>query len=288
MYKLELKITNIPEISAIYYALLQCGYEYYPIERENEHIDVIRRFVLAHCVPNFFKNTKQTTCDVYSYWPRAAILETATFYLLPDYTGYNDFKCFQNKIMNASNIADYERGSELWNWLEEFPKALKTVLDSSDFADYLEWEKQWTCQQNLIHEKELKQILDCVDKCVKQYNSPVKDIQIVISPIKCVYSADYHMNGNCFVFSSGSFRVESVIHEFLHHVIHASILLLKEQISQLSCQYPGVDSSYYLSGDDAGKCNAFEEFAVRELTKCVMGGNYPPDLIAFLTGLLSD
>ncbi len=95
MYKLELKITNIPEISAIYYALLQFGYEYYPIERENEHIDVIRRFVLPHCVPNFFKNTKQTTCDVYSYWPRAAILETATFtccQIIQDIMTLNVFK----------------------------------------------------------------------------------------------------------------------------------------------------------------------------------------------------
>lgn len=121
---------------------------------------------------------------------------------------------------------------------------------------------------------------------MKQYNSPVKDIQIVINPIKCVYSADYHMNDNCFVFSSGSFRVESVIHEFLHHVIHASILLLKDRILQPPYQYPGVDSSYYISGDDTGKYNAFEEFAVRKLTKRVMTDDYPSDLIAYLEGIL--
>lgn len=34
-------------------------------------------------------------------------------------------------------------------------------------------------------------------------------------------------------------------------------------------------------GDDAGKYNAFEEFAVRELTKRVMAGDYPSDLTAY-------
>ncbi len=280
------KISSIPTISAIYYALLQCGYDFFSIGRGNEHTDTLRKFAMPQCAPSFFSDTRQTTCEVYPYWPRAALLETATFYLLPNCTGYENFDGFRNQIMNAGNIAEHERGIELWNWLALFPTALKVVLDSTGFKNYFKWEQQWIAEQNDAYKKELSLIHTCMNKCIQQYHSPIKNIQVVINPIKCVYSADYHMKNTCFVFSSGAFRTESVVHEFLHHVIHDLILLLKQQNLQIKYQYPDIDSSYYLSGDDVGKWNAFEEYSVRELTKCVMDGKYPSDLMVYLKELL--
>ena len=43
---MELTITNIPAISAIYYALLQCGYEFYAIERDAATVEALRGFLL--------------------------------------------------------------------------------------------------------------------------------------------------------------------------------------------------------------------------------------------------
>ncbi len=282
----KLRISNIPEISAIYYALLQCGYEYYPIQRGIEHIDRIRSFAVSEHVPSFFSEIKQSACEVYPYWPRAAILETASFYLQPDLLDFENFGNFKKIIMGASNIADHERSYELWDWITEFPKALKTVLTSADFHHYMKWENQWIAEQNRIHNNALQHILTCLDVCVTQYQSPVQSIQIVINPIKCVYSSDYHMNGNCFVFSSGEFRSESIIHEFLHHVIHPLIQELKGRVMQTGCVFPDVDRSYYLSGEDVGKLNAFEEYAVRELTKRAMTVDLPISLIKYMERLL--
>lgn len=50
--------------------------------------------------------------------------------------------------------------------------------------------------------------------------------------------------------------------------------------------YPGVDESYYLSGDNAGRLNAFEEYAVRVLTTDVMNNKFPNDLISYLKELV--
>lgn len=202
----QTKICGIPAISAIYYALLQCGYDFFSMERGSEHIDAIRKFALSQCVSSFFSETRQMTCQVYPYWPRAAILETATFYLLPDYAGYENYDDLRKQVMSSSNIADNERGIELWNWLVDFPNALKAVLDSTGFEEYLKWEQQWIAQQNRTYKNELTMIRNCLDRCVKQYHSSVQNIQVVINPIKCVYSADYHMKGNGFIFSSGAFR----------------------------------------------------------------------------------
>lgn len=220
-------ISNIPEISAIYFALLQCGYDYYSIERGGEHNDTVRSFAGSGAVPSFFYGTKQNTCEVYPYWPRAAILETASFYLSPDHLQFREYDAFHERIMASGNILDCERDQKLWTWITEFPAALSQVLESDAYRCYMEWENRWIAEQNVKHEKELRLIQRCLDMCVSKYGSPVRDIQIVVNPIKCVYSADYHLTGDRFVFSSGDFRLDSVIHEFLHHVVHPVVVYIK-------------------------------------------------------------
>lgn len=75
----QITISNIPEISAIYFALLQSGYDYYTMERSQNHISYIQEYIGAENTTLFFAGVKQNTCEVYPYWPRAAILETASF-----------------------------------------------------------------------------------------------------------------------------------------------------------------------------------------------------------------
>lgn len=282
----QITISNIPEVSAIYFALLQCGYDYYSIKRSRKHNDAVRSFAGSREVPSFFRGIKQDTCEVYPYWPRAAILETASFYLLPDHSQFREYKVFYEHIMSAGNIAEYERDQNLWTWIADFPAALSKILVNDSFRRYLEWENQWIAEQNVEHKKELRLIQKCLDVCVSKFGSPVQDIQIIINPIKCVYSSDYHLNGSCFIFSSGAFRIESVIHEFLHHVVHPVVMAYKDIVSESKMVYSGIDASYYLSGDNSGQLNAFEEYAVRELTKDILTMNFPESLGGYLRKLL--
>ena len=39
----EMKIIQIPEISAIYFGLLQSGYDFYSIERSSEHVHALMK-----------------------------------------------------------------------------------------------------------------------------------------------------------------------------------------------------------------------------------------------------
>ena len=282
----QITITNIPEISAIYFALLQCGYSYYTIERSQKHNARIRSFIRAEGVPSFFSRIKQNTCQVYPYWPRAAILETASFYLLPDHSQFRDYDAFRSCIMNAGNIEDNDRNQKLWNWIDQFPAALSDVLSSDAFRRYLEWEEKWLAERNIQHEADLRLIKSCLDVCVSKYGSPVQDIQIVVNPVKCVYSSDYHLVGNRFIFCSGAFRVDSAIHEFLHHVAHPAVAQIANWVIANRNTYPGIDNSYYLSGDDVGQLNAFEEYAVRELTQNILLNQIPEDLTEHLLQLL--
>lgn len=60
----------------------------------------------------------------------------------------------------------------------------------------------------------------------------------------------------------------------------------KDMVFESEREYPGIDASYYLSGDNAGQRNAFEEYAVRELTKDILAMDFPGNLVDYLRKLL--
>lgn len=278
-------ISDIHEISAIYYALLQCGYDYYSIEREQKHIAQIKRFVGCGSATDFFSYVKQNSCEVYPYWPRAFMLETACFFLRSGHTDFSNFENFQKCIMDTENISKSEKDDVFWKWIKNFPTAIHKVLSDKSFQHYLEWENYWLSVQNDKYRKQLQEINQFVDICIYRYHSPVTQLKIVLNPIKCVYAADYHIHQNCFVFSSGRFQLESVIHEFLHHVVHPFVLLQKDIILAHNMSNLDIDNSYYLSGDNIGKLNAFEEYAVRNLTEDILKGKYPDDISCYLCSI---
>lgn len=281
----KIEISSIPAVSAIYFALLQCGYDYYSFERSAEHTNAIKMFRETDTALEFFSEIKQNTCAVYPYWPRAAMLESATFYIHPDMNDFKDIERYRDFIMSAGNITDDERGLSFWEWIVLFPRELKKVLLSDSFKNYMKWENQWIQQQNILHKNQLEFLKSCIDFCVKYYYSPIKRVQLVLSPIKCVYSSDYHIIGDCFLFSSGAFKIDSVIHEFLHHVVHPTVTKCKSYILAGKQKYKDIDASYYLTGDESGRLNAFEEFAVRSLTKKFQEGIFPTDLEMYIKAL---
>lgn len=270
----ELKMTSIPAISAIYYALLNCGYEYACIGRDSKHCAALLKHKAEDAGLPFYESVRQNTCEVYPYWPRASMLEIAALHVDVEHRCFSDTEGLRLQIMSSENIADAERDDRFWSWMAGFPSALRDVLLSEGFARYQVWEKQWLDDQKRLHQAALERIAHCVAECGEKYDSPVRNIQVVINPIKCIYSADYHLLGEQFIFCSGRFQGESVIHEYLHHVVHPVVKQYQEQIIQDERSYPNIDASYYT----AGRLNAFEEYIVRRLTDEAMKRRLPDDL----------
>ena len=279
-------IIQLPKISAIYYGLLQSGYDFYAPERSAGHIRDIEAYTGRELSHAFFSGARQGTCDVYPYWPRAFMMESASFFLNDNNTGFRDFETLRQKILTAGNISENERGESLWNWLEDFPRAIAMVLSDNSFSGYLEWEGEWIAGQEKIYQEEVNLIRESLEICTSRYHSPVREIQICLNPIKCVYASDYHLTENCFVFSSGAFRTDSVIHEFLHHVVHPAVAERKDMILKHRPINNQLDESYYLAGSDSGVLNAFEETVVRSLTEEIMNHKFPDDLSVYIEHFL--
>lgn len=285
----KLSITNSPMISAIYYALLQCGYNFYALERDEPMVKKLRGFIMPDCSKyGFFSEVRQNSCEVYPYWPRAAMLETATFFVDLPQAHFVNFDAYKSNIQSAKNISDIERNQTFWNWIQQFPMAINHIFRSDHFCHYLEWENEWIAEQNWNYKNDLKRIADILVLCKEKFNSPFQNIQIILNPIKCVYSSDYHQRNNTFIVCLGALREESVIHEFIHHVVHPVIERRKDEILGRSLTNLGLDVSYYLDGGDMGKLNAFEEYMVRKFTNRILSDNVPNNLDAFFDWALID
>lgn len=283
----SLSITNIPSISAIYFALLQSGYDYYPLGRTQEEIEVIEAFYNPKLFCEFFSEAKQNTCTTYLYWPRAALLESAVFYTNADITGFSDYEAYKEFVLSATNLQDSERDENFWSWVADFPAKLRDVVCSDSFKDFLLWENAWIVQQNKENAEDLLTLEQIIKICTSYYNTKINGIKIVLSPIKCTCSSDYHLVDGQFIFSSGEFSLESVTHEFLHYIVHPYVLKNKNSI--LTCQknFDCIDSSYYLDNEN-GKVNAFEEYLVKTLVKDLISKTVPCDLDKYILSLIKE
>lgn len=266
MTEIKCRITNNKFISAIYFALLQCGYDYHLIGKDKSLVSEFSVFYKKENFP-FFSYAKQNTCGSYSYWPRAALLETACYYINTDIFEWNNFGEYKNFIMKASNLTSEERNDNFLKWVYEFPPALKEVVQNRLFKSYLDWEDKWISKQNENHKDDLATLKKRIEFCAEYYGTAYTNLEILLSPIKCFYSCDHHFTDKTFVFSSGNFSIDGITHEFLHHIIHPIIERNKAKIINSRCDFFEIDPSYYLSGGDTGKLNAFEEQTVRIITQ---------------------
>lgn len=103
----------------------------------------------------FFEQVRQSGCAAYPYWPRAALLESASFSIDPRRETYTDFARFRGSVLAASNITDADRDERFWNWIRGFPRALASVFADEGFRKFRDWENGWLSRQSIRYEKEL-------------------------------------------------------------------------------------------------------------------------------------
>ena len=277
-----LYMDSMPAVSAIYYALLQNGYDFYALGRPAEHAAAIRRFAGSHVAQPFFAEARQNTCEVYPYWPRAALMETAALYLSTDLSTWVDYDALKRNVMAATNLMEQERNQAFWQWIEKFPSELQAVLNSPAFTAYMHWERSWLDAQRTKHAEEMGHIAEILRLCAERYGSSVRQVRVVLNPIKCVYSSDYELLNDCLIVCSGAFQAESIVHEYLHHILYPIVKIYKEALESNPREYPDLDDSY----QQAGALYAFEEYAVRQLTQLALARKLPEDINAYIGSII--
>lgn len=269
-----IEVMNSTAINAIYFGLISSGYGYADIQKPNEILKLIKPIKenhLSKTINDFFSEAHQSTCRVYPYWPRAALMETATFFINDEAFAYSRY---YNEVMNFTNLIDGEREEHFWNWIKRFPSMLNGILMNKKFQEINEYIKKWILTNSKTYENKIATIEQSLIKLVASEGKEVQPIKVIISPLKCIYSADYQVyNGELFVVL-GDFLPNSIVHECIHPIVHLHIIELKTDILRcFGSKTFNIDKSYYLNKDEDGFINAFEENIVRKVTELVVNGD---------------
>ena len=277
-----------PRIAAIYFGLMQSGYEYYSAGKAREDITLWEAWVKMPVAydASYFAGARQVTTGIYPFTPRAAALEMASFYVDLQNGTYTDAEGCMRKIYVSGLIKEREL-PDFVAWMKDFPKALKNVMECEGFARYLKWEEQGLKQQLKVQRQKLQKYDDALTYFAKKYNPPASNAAVVYCPLKCTFATDYLTENETLYAIAGVLRLDAALHEYLHYMLkpfiakHADAVTALRNILRLR-----IEGANPLDKSDQAKLSAFEEYAVRELFALVEDNKYKVELDKFLPSLL--
>ena len=270
MDKLSIEIVSNTEINAVYFGLALSGYEYSDINKSAfviEMADRIKNYSGLDDVRRYFGDARQKTCDVYPFWPRAALLEGATFFMSSE--GFS-FDQYCDYIKSRPNLTAEEKNDDFFCWVKDFPRYLQKIKTDDLFIKINRQIERIVHRLAVDMAAQKTKIADILVTLSTDIETDIPSLSVVICPIKCIYSADYFVNGAEMSVILGDFLPRSVVHEYMHLVVHPVISKNREMIlSQSGKKKFGISQTYYLDNDDDGFINAFEEHIVRTASNLV-------------------
>ncbi|MCL2407560.1 MAG: hypothetical protein FWC95_06485 [Defluviitaleaceae bacterium] len=266
---IRIEISTKIEFNAIYFGLCLGKYEFACINKTDEIVGLQRSIedygeANLGAVKEFFRYARGITCDVYPFWPCAALLETALFYMDG---GVFDSVAYRTYVCGLTNITDEERNDEFFAWVEDFPTHLQTVLDDEFFQEINY--KLDKIVGSLDVDSDVRRLTDSL----AVIPAAVDKLNVLICPLKCCYSADYFTYGREMSVLLGDYLPHSIIHEYMHIVVRPHIEANRVWVLENCCDEEyGIDSSYYMDGGENGFLNAYEEAVVRHAANEIANG----------------
>ena len=274
MDKMQVIISSNTDINAVYFGIALSGYEYADIDKSDDIIEMLQQ-IRSHSgldeAKQYFSNTRQTICGVYPFWPRAALLESATFFI----TGESfDFDNYCTYVKALPNLTAEEKSDDFFCWVKDSPKYLTQIKSDPFFQKINKRIHSKVNEISLNSIKEIRLIEGKLERLSTNVASAISTISLVICPLICIYSADYFTNGSIMSVILGDFLPNSIVHEYLHPIVRPYIKKHRERITNLDgIKHLDLDKSYYINNDENGMLNAFEENIVRKISDSILDEN---------------
>jgi hypothetical protein len=271
MGKLKTEMVSNLEINAIYFGLILSGYEYSSIEKSSNVLSIINDIITypgLDDIKQYFARTRQKTCEAYPFWPRAALLETATFFI--DNEGLS-FDAYADYVNSRPNLSVMERDEDFFLWVQEFPKYLKVIKTNRFFREINKRLSDIVTEIAGVASMDVLELVSALDLLANGTTIDVSSLSVAICPLKCIYSADYYVSGAEMSVILGDFLPHSIIHEYMHLIVHPNIFKYKESILSIpkSKQLTAV-GTYDISEATNSFIYDFEECIVRTATNLVL------------------
>ncbi|MCL2279393.1 MAG: hypothetical protein FWC20_08330 [Oscillospiraceae bacterium] len=271
MDKLQFELSSNSKLNAVYFGLVLSGYEFATINKQKNIFDITKRiesYSALDRTKDFFRFARGNTCEVYPFWPRVALLESALFFIENSSFSFVKYCDYVNSL---SNITIEERSDDFFKWVKEFPQCLHEILKDELFGEI---DAQLT---DIVNSLDISMDMENLIAALSamQVDTGIQKLAIKICPLKCCFSVDYFTRRNEMYVMLGDYLPHSIVHEYLHLVLHPLVQKHKTHIlSRFDSNTVDahIDQSYYLSGDKNGFINAFEEHLVRKASEKIAGG----------------
>ena len=289
MWGREKRIEMISDrkIAAVYFGLMQSGYEYHAAGKSSEDVrqwESFRDMPVSYDTA-FFRGARQTTTGIYPYAARAAALEMAAFYVDEENEAFINEEAYRSKLAASGLIKDREQ--EFFAWVKGFPKSMHSVMHCQGFARYMQWEENWLKHQIRLRKHEIQKRDEVVSYFMKRQDTAVKKVFLALCPLKCTFASDYVVENGALYAIAGVLRLDETMHEFYGHLLQPFVFKYGDEIAALrNLHRLKVEDSFFGDRKEIGRLNAFKEYAVRELTAKISIDQYKLDLDKFILSLI--
>lgn len=218
------------EVFTVYVGLVASGYEF---SLDKELADKIRNVKWDDSAVEYFKKARTPYCAVNPYWPRGAMLVSASLDI-KESTGYeySDFNKMKENIDRYNNFDSKENDKETELWLLQLPNYYGLVRENKEFDNlYAQYVKKV--------ESATPRFVKVINEAKKRVISKFKITEVELPEIGLIpnilgmpFNADFEKIDNIIYVISAQPDTSCIIHEYLHNILGHGIKNNMKRISK--------------------------------------------------------
>lgn len=213
-------------ISALYFLMLNGGYDYYKFKKDKDILNSIESFrVIKNEYKKIVEKLEITDGRPNSFWPNLFIAECLMFNL--DSNGkIISMENFLDYIKNRNNI-DFKDISlfEIESNSINIQNIISKIIKTEEFKEYYKFAGEFITQTIEKNKLALIDVTNIIESINNEFGTKFESVNIILDPIKCIYSADPYYEENTINIILGEFNKLSIYHEFVHIIVEKFLMV---------------------------------------------------------------
>lgn len=254
-------------------------------------IDAIKYHTWASAAVSYFREARLEGGGVNPYWPRAAMLLNASFYLSDNPAeGYTDQEEVFGTVARFPTDAA-NKDTETASWIREFPRMRRLIEDDPAFP--ILWGRfcdAVDAERLRPFEDAAQRAVTCITSGLGAHAEAISDFVVVPNPLQAPQIADFVRKDGILFAVIASPRPLSIAHELLHSIFEKALAQERDTIVGYRRLFAPnmveamVKMQYAWDSGDESWLRVFEESLVRAATIWMKGRNTPgePNRLATL------
>ena len=266
-------------VFAVYVGLVAAGYDMSESSSNKEMIEEIKNMDWDNRITDYYQWTKNSTCEVNPYWPRAFILTLASLYVSDENTiQYKDVDEVMNHINSLDQIKLTSEKEEIEQRVKELPCIHNRVVKTPGFHGlwkaYCRRVKSEEPEYNRIIHQAMGLVREAFDLKADKFPSLI----FVPNSLQAPEIADFvTMKNRVYVIQSKPNAV-AIVHEYLHQIVgnklDESADLIKRYTFLIEPVFEKmVKYQYAWDKDNDSWLNVFEENFIRAASIWIINRN---------------